>query len=109
VTQERGRRPVLFALYEIVSRAVIFFFILSVLSFLLYLLGNFQEFLDSTQLYLLGLLRVSLLSQLFAGLLYIVFVFLLGRHLRASHWPVVSHRLVPSVNPPGSAEIGLLR
>jgi hypothetical protein len=82
VTQDRGRLTVLFSLYVVVGRAAVFFFILSVLLFLLYILGNFQEFLDATQLYLLGLLRVSLLAELFAGLLYIISVFLVRRERR---------------------------
>lgn len=82
MTRERGRLAFVFTLYVVAGRAVIFFFMFSVLLFLLYLLGNFQEFLDDTQLYLLGLLRVSLLAELFAGLLYIISVFLLGRGRR---------------------------
>lgn len=84
VKQDRGRLPVLFTLYTAAGRAVVFLFMLSMLLFLLYLLGNFQEFLDSTQLFLLGLLRSTLLAELFAGLLYIIFVFLLGRARRTA-------------------------
>ena len=46
------------------GRAVVFFFIVSLLSLFLYVLGNYQDFLDSTQLFLLGCLRVSLSLQL---------------------------------------------
>ena len=59
-----------------------FFFIFSLLLFLLYLLGNFQEFLDSTQIFLIQLLKISLLAEVFAGLLYLVMVFLLRRQRR---------------------------
>jgi hypothetical protein len=46
------------------GRAVVFFFLTSVLCVFLYVLGNYQDFLDSTQLLLLGCLRVSLSLQL---------------------------------------------
>lgn len=59
-----------------------FFFIFSLLLFLLYLLGNFQEFLDSTQIFLIQLLKVSLLAEVFVGLLYLLMVFLLRRQRR---------------------------
>jgi len=60
----------------------VFFFIFSLLLFLLYLLGNFQEFLDSTQIFLIQLLKISLLAEVFAGLLYLVMVFMLRRQRR---------------------------
>ena len=59
-----------------------FFFIFSMILFLLYLLGNFQEFLDSTQIFLIQLLKVCLLAEVFVGLLYLVMVFLLRRQRR---------------------------
>ena len=59
-----------------------FFFIFSLLLFLLYLLGNFQQFLDSTQVFLIQLLKVCLLAEVFVGLLYLVMVFLLRRQRR---------------------------
>ena len=65
-----------------VARSVVFFFIFSLLLFLLYFLGNFQEFLDSTQIFLIRLLKVSLLAEVFVGLLYILMVFLLRRQRR---------------------------
>lgn len=80
----RGKERVflLSYLYWLVGRATVFFFILSLIVFALYLLGNFQEFLDSTQVFLILLLRVSLLAQVFAGLLYILLLFLLRRQRR---------------------------
>ncbi len=59
-----------------------FFFIFSLLLFLLYLLGNFQEFLDSTQIFLIQLLKVILLAEVFTGLLYLLIIFLLRRQRR---------------------------
>jgi hypothetical protein len=49
------------------GRAVVFFFLLSVLLLFFYLAGNYQDFLDSTQVLLLWLLRVSLSLQLLTG------------------------------------------
>jgi hypothetical protein len=81
-SHSRGRIFLLSSLYWLVARVVVFFFIFSLLLFLLYLLGNFQEFLDSTQIFLIQLLKVSLLTEVFFGLLYLLLVFLLRRQRR---------------------------
>lgn len=70
------------SLYWLVARGVVFFFLFSLLLFLLYLLGNFQEFLDSTQVLLIQLLKASLLAEVFIGLVYILSVFFLRRARR---------------------------
>lgn len=49
------------------GRAVVFFFLLSVLLCFFYMLGNYQDFLDSTQGFILSLLRISLSLQLVTG------------------------------------------
>ena len=49
------------------GRAVVFFFLISALLFFVYLLGNYQDFLDSTQSTLLSLLRVALSLELLTG------------------------------------------
>ena len=49
------------------GRAVVFFFLVSLLLLLLYVLGNYQDFLDSTQLFLLASLRVSLSLEIVTG------------------------------------------
>ncbi|MGA2977427.1 MAG: hypothetical protein ABSF77_19140 [Spirochaetia bacterium] len=49
------------------GRAVVFFFLLSALLCFFYLLGNYQDFLDSTQVFLLSLLRICLSLQLVTG------------------------------------------
>ena len=72
-------------LYRLVSRGVIFFFILSLLLLYLYLLGNFQEFLDSSQIFLLGLLEISLLLEAFLGLFYIILIFLMRHRKIGQH------------------------
>jgi len=81
-SHRRGRIFLLSSLYWLVARTVVFFFIFSLLLFLLYLLGNFQEFLDSTQIFLVQLLKVSLLAEVFVGLLYLLMVFMLRRQRR---------------------------
>ena len=81
-SHRRGRIFLLSSLYWLVSRTVVFFFIFSLLLFLLYLLGNFQDFLDSSQIFLIHLLKVSLLAEVFTGLLYLTMVFLLRRQRR---------------------------
>ena len=49
------------------GRAVAFFFVLSILLLYVYLVGNYQDFLDSSQIYLLSLLRISLVLELASG------------------------------------------
>jgi hypothetical protein len=56
------------------GRAVVFFFVLSALLCFFYALGNYQDFLDSTQLFLLRLLRVSLEMEIFCGAWLAVFL-----------------------------------
>ncbi len=51
-----------------------FFFVLSILLCFFYVLGNYQDFLDSTQLFLLRSLRVSLELELFCGAWLAVFL-----------------------------------
>jgi hypothetical protein len=67
------------SLFWLIGRAVVFFFVLALLLFALYLLGNFQEFLDSTQALLLRLLRPALLAEVLVALLYIVLLLVRAR------------------------------
>jgi hypothetical protein len=46
------------------GRATVFFFMSTLLVLFFYLLGNYQGFLDSTQLFLLSLLHVTLILDL---------------------------------------------
>lgn len=62
----------------------IFFLLNSAVAFLLYLVGNYQEFLDSSQFLLLDVLRVSGLLCTLSGLYY--FVSLLVWSLRVRHF-----------------------
>ena len=59
--------PILSRASSFAGRAVVFFFVLSALLCFFYALGNYQDFLDSTQLFLLRLLRVSLSVEIFCG------------------------------------------
>ncbi len=56
-----------------------FCFLLSLLTLALYLLGNFQEFLDSTQVLLLILLRLALIAGILSALTYAVVSLVVGR------------------------------
>ncbi len=64
------------------GRAVAFFFVLSLFLVYIYLVGNYQDFLDSSQLFLLYLLRISLVLQMACGFALAVFL----------AWRVVSDR-----------------
>ena len=59
-----------------------FFFFLSLLLFFFYILGNYQDFLDSTQLFLLSLLRLSLSLELASGAYLAFFLVRQGIHER---------------------------
>lgn len=59
--------PFLSRLSSFTGRAVVFFFLLSAILLFFYLLGNYQDFLDSTQVFLLSLLRASLGLELVTG------------------------------------------
>jgi hypothetical protein len=67
------------SLYWLAGRTAVFCFVLSQLALALYLLGNFQEFLDSTQVLLLALLRLALLAGILSALAYAVVSFAAGR------------------------------
>ena len=66
--------PFLRQVSSFVGRAVVFLFCVSAMLFFFYAVGNTQEFLDSTQLLLLGLLRVTLWLEIAAGLWYAGFL-----------------------------------
>ncbi len=73
-------------LSSFVGRAVVFLFALSAFLAFFYVLGNAQDFLDSTQLFILGLLRASLWLELAVGVWYALF--LVYRNL-SEHRPLV--------------------
>lgn len=78
--------PFLTRLSSFTGTAVVFFLLLSVLLFFFYILGNYQDFLDSTQLFLLSLLRLTLSLELASGA-YLAF-FLVRRSVH-EHRPFV--------------------
>lgn len=78
--------PFLTRLSSFTARAVVFFFLLSLLLFFFYLLGNYQDFLDSTQLFLLSMLRLALALELASGAYLAIF---LVRHCLHSRRPFV--------------------
>ncbi|HET6487150.1 MAG TPA: hypothetical protein VFH83_12060 [Spirochaetia bacterium] len=73
------------------GRAVAFFFVLSILLLYIYLVGNYQDFLDSSQIYLLSLLRISLVLELASGFALAVF---LGWRVARDHRPFVGRWLL---------------
>jgi len=66
--------PFLTRVSSFTGRAVVFFFVLSVILFFFYLLGNYQDFLDSTQFFLLSMLRLALALELASGAYLAVFL-----------------------------------
>lgn len=72
-------------LYSLISRATVFFLVLALIILALYFLGNFQEFLDTTQIFLLHLLELCLLVEVVSGLFHILLLFLV---------PETRHRLL---------------
>ncbi len=58
-------------LCRLLGKGALFFFLLSLLVLGTYLLGNFQDFLDGSQLFLLRGLEVTLLLEVVCGALYL--------------------------------------
>ncbi len=67
----RPNHSILELLARLAGKGVAFFFILSLLLLCMYLLGNFQDFLDSSQLFLLRGLEVALLLEVAFSALYL--------------------------------------
>jgi hypothetical protein len=74
----------------VVSRASIVFFSLSVMAFLLFLLGNLQEFLDSTQVMLLQIAGVTSFLYVVAAIYFVGIGIVFRVHRERVGW----HRLV---------------
>jgi phage-related holin len=75
----RGNSFFLETLYWLAGRTAVFCFVLSLLALALYLLGNFQDFLDATQVLLLTLLRLAALGEILSALTYAAVSFAVGR------------------------------
>ncbi|HAK68140.1 MAG TPA: hypothetical protein DEO40_02045 [Treponema sp.] len=74
-------------LFRLTGRASLFLVLMNIAAFLLYVFGNFQHFLDSSQQFILQLclLNVIVLAMLcVAGLVLSVIVFLV--RLKARYW-----------------------
>ena len=56
------------------GRAVVFFFITSMLTLFFYIIGNYQGFLDATQVFLLSILHVTLILEIVCGFYLAVFL-----------------------------------
>jgi hypothetical protein len=56
------------------GRVVVFFFVMSLVLLFFYLVGNYQGFLDSTQLFLLAALNVSLVLHLTVAVYFMAFL-----------------------------------
>ena len=67
------------SLYWLAGRTAVFCFMLSLLALALYLLGNFQDFLDATQVLLLTLLRLASLAGILSALTYAAVSFAVRR------------------------------
>jgi hypothetical protein len=70
----RVKADLLRLLSRLLGKGAAFFFLLSLLLASTYLLGSFQEFLDSSQLFLLRGLEVVLLLEVVFSALYIGFL-----------------------------------
>ena len=68
------KQPAGSLIFVAAGRAVLFFFAISLLLLLLYALGNFQEFLDSTQTFLLQLLTGASLLEVLVASYYLAFL-----------------------------------
>ena len=76
---------------------MVFFFVLSLLLCFFYVLGTYQDFLDSTQLALLALLRISLGCEMASGIWQAVFLAYRGvyeRRIFAVRWVLLLLSLI---------------
>lgn len=71
-----GGRSFRFWLPALLRKSALFFLYNTLFSFFLYILGSFQKFTDSTQLFLLELMNytviLSALASFFAGAVYLI-------------------------------------
>lgn len=86
IRHKRHRGSVLYRTMRLLEGMTAFFFVGSLVVLGLYLLGNYQEFLDDTQTLLLGILRVAGLLCALTGAYYTVTLIL---------WMIRRHRFLP--------------
>jgi len=72
------RQNTLNLLHTLSSRATLFSFVYYIFLFLLYLIGNYQYFLDSTQVFILGILNIFLILHCLFGIYYLFFTIILS-------------------------------
>ncbi|MBN1697813.1 MAG: hypothetical protein JW881_09890 [Spirochaetales bacterium] len=65
-------------LFHVLGKLTLFLVLFSLLLLFLYIVGNFQEFLDATQIFLLKTLEITLLASAIIATYYIVFLFLIA-------------------------------
>jgi hypothetical protein len=65
------RQSTLNLLYAATSKTTLFTFTYYMLLFILYLIGNYQYFLDTTQIFILQILSVFLILHCLSGLYYL--------------------------------------
>lgn len=65
-------------LFSLLGRLTAFLALLSLLILFLYIIGNYQQFLDSSQLLLLKILETVSLFGAISGIYYIFFIFFIG-------------------------------
>jgi hypothetical protein len=65
-------------LFSLLGRLTLFFILFALLVLFLYIIGNYQEFLDSSQLLLLKILEVVSLFGAIIGMYYIFFLFFIA-------------------------------
>ena len=65
-------------LFSLLGRLTIFFVLFSIQLLFLYIIGNYQEFLDSSQFFLLKILEIVSLLGGISGTYYIFFLFFVG-------------------------------
>ncbi len=78
----RPRRSLLYHLLRLLEGANVFFLLLVLLLVGLFVLGNFQEFLDSSQLMLLRMMSLASMLCIASGLSYVasLVIWMIRRH-----------------------------
>ncbi len=67
-------KKAMYVLTKIIMKLSVFLFLLSIIIFMTYLFGNYQFFLDITQLLLLKLFKICAFTFIVTGIYYIVFL-----------------------------------
>lgn len=67
------QKTTVFWLPEIVRKISVFLFLITAVVFITFIIGNFQEFLDSTQLILLNIFEIIAVAFIISGIYHIIF------------------------------------